>query len=99
MPIDRHLAKFANPQIVLRRRLLAAKILSLDDVGEVADRWESMTKQRRQFDAKNWFSEGDGLLASAAKTRETWTDHRRAFSQTVRKRGSEKLDRASDSGF
>ena len=49
-----------------------------------------------QFDPKNWFSEGDGLLASAAKTRETWTDHRRAFSQTVRKRGSEKLDRASD---
>ena len=49
-----------------------------------------------QFDPKNWFSEGDGLFASAAKTRETWTDHRRAFSQTVRKRRSEKSDRASD---
>ena len=49
-----------------------------------------------QFDPKNWFSEGDGLLASAAKTRQTWTGHRRAFSQTVRKRGSENPDRASD---
>ena len=49
-----------------------------------------------QFNPKNWFSEGDGLLASAAKTRETWTDHRRAFSQTVRNQGSEKSDRASD---
>ena len=30
---------------------LAAKILPLDDVGEVADRWESRTKRRRKFEA------------------------------------------------
>ena len=36
------------------------------------------------FDPKNWFSEGDGLLASATKIRDTWKDHRQTFSQTIR---------------
>ena len=32
-----------------------------------------------QFNPKDWLTEGDGLLASATKTRETWIDHRRTF--------------------
>ena len=49
-----------------------------------------------QFDPKNWFDEGDGLLASSAKTREIWTNHRQTFSQTVQERKSGKRDPLSD---
>ena len=49
-----------------------------------------------QFDPKNWLSEGDGLFASAAKTREIWANHRKTFSQTVRNRESRKRNCASD---
>ncbi len=49
-----------------------------------------------QFDPKNWLSQGDGLFASATKTREIWTNHRRTFSQTVANRESRKPIRASD---
>ena len=49
-----------------------------------------------QFDPNNWLSEGDGLFASAAKTREFWTNHRQTFSQTVRNRESRKRNCASD---
>ena len=48
-----------------------------------------------QFDPKAWINEGDGLLASAAKTREIWTNHRRNFSQTIKQRESESPERAS----
>lgn len=50
-----------------------------------------------QFDPKNWFTEGDGLLASATKTREVWTSHRDDFSRTIRERESN--DRASSSDW
>ena len=49
-----------------------------------------------QFDPKNWFDEGDGLLASSAKTREIWTNHRQTFSQTVQERKFGNRDGASD---
>lgn len=45
-----------------------------------------------QFDPENWFTEGDGLLASSKKTREVWTNHR----QTFRERKSGKRDPSSD---
>lgn len=49
-----------------------------------------------QFDPNNWISEGDGLLASSAKTRKIWTNHRQTFSQNVQVRESRNRDRASD---
>ena len=49
-----------------------------------------------QFDPKNWFAEGDGLLASATKTRELWTNHRGEFSQTIQERKSHARDSSSD---
>ena len=49
-----------------------------------------------QFDPKNWLAEGDGLLASAAKTRAIWTNHRSAFSQTIQERRSRDRDPSSD---
>ena len=49
-----------------------------------------------QFDPENWFTEGDGLLASSEKTREVWTSHRQKFSQTVQERRLGSRDRASD---
>ena len=49
-----------------------------------------------QFDPKNWIAEGDGLLASSTKTREIWTNHRKTFSQTVRRRKLRNRDSASD---
>ena len=49
-----------------------------------------------QSDPKNWFNEGDGLLASSAKTREIWTNHRQTFSQTVQERKSGNRDPLSD---
>ena len=35
------------------------------------------------FDAQNWISEGDGLLASSQKVRETWAEHRKTFSENI----------------
>lgn len=49
-----------------------------------------------QFNPKNWFSEGDGLLASSTKTREIWTNHRETFSKTVQERQTGNRDRADD---
>ena len=49
-----------------------------------------------QFDPKNLFDEGDGLLASSAKTREIWTNHRQTFSQTVQGRKLGNRDHLSD---
>ena len=49
-----------------------------------------------QFDPKNWFAEGDGLLASATKTRELWTLHRAEFSQSIQERRSHGRDSSSD---
>ena len=49
-----------------------------------------------QFDPKNWFNEGDGLLASSVKTREIWTNHREIFSQTIQERKLGNRDSASD---
>ncbi len=49
-----------------------------------------------QFAPKNWFDEGDGLLASSAKTREIWTNHKQTFPQTVQERKSGSRDSASD---
>ncbi len=49
-----------------------------------------------QFDPKNWFAEGDGLLASATKTRELWESHRSEFSQTIQERRSHDRDPSSD---
>ena len=49
-----------------------------------------------QFDPKNWFTEGNGLLASSTKMREIWTNHRQTFSQTVQERRSGKRDSLSD---
>ena len=49
-----------------------------------------------QFDPKKWFAEGDGLLASATKTRELWTNHRGEFSQTIQERRSHDRDSSSD---
>ena len=49
-----------------------------------------------QLDPKNWLNEGDGLLASAVKTREIWTNHRQTFSQALRERALEKRDRSNN---
>lgn len=49
-----------------------------------------------QFDAKNWFEEGDGLLASSLKLREVWIDHHTTFLNTVQERKSGNWDRATD---
>ncbi len=49
-----------------------------------------------QLDQKNWIAEGDGLLASAEKTRTIWMDHRRVFSQTVQQRRSRDRDASAD---
>ena len=49
-----------------------------------------------QFDPKNWFDEGDGLLASSVKMREIWTSHRKTFSQTIRERKRGIRDSMSD---
>ena len=49
-----------------------------------------------QFDAKSWLEEGDGLLASSAKMREIWEDHRRTFTNTVEERKRGTRVRASD---
>ena len=49
-----------------------------------------------QFDPKNWFDEGDGLLASSDMMREKWKIHRQTFSQTVQERKSGDRDSASD---
>lgn len=49
-----------------------------------------------QFDSKNWFDEGDGLLASAKRTRETWEEHRRVFSATRRSGEWQTRDRLLD---
>ncbi len=37
-----------------------------------------------QFNPQEWVAEGDGLLASSRKVRDTWEDHRAAFSQTAK---------------
>lgn len=49
-----------------------------------------------QFNPKNWFDEGDGLLSSAKRTRDTWTDHRQVFSETKRSGESKTRDRLLD---
>ena len=49
-----------------------------------------------QFDPENWFTEGDGLLASCVKTRELWTSHRRKFLRTVPTGNLGRLDRPGD---
>ena len=49
-----------------------------------------------QFDPKNWFDEGNGLLASSEKIREKWVNHRQAFSQTVQERKFGDRDSAPD---
>lgn len=49
-----------------------------------------------QFDWKNWFDEGDGLLASAKRTREVWANHRQVFSENVRSRELKNRDRLLD---
>ena len=54
------------------------------------------TRSTGQFDPKNWFTEGDGLLASATMARESWTTHRRTFLQTVQVRKAGKRNGASD---
>lgn len=41
-------------------------------------------KSTGQFDPQKWVTEGDGLLASSQKVRDTWEDHRAVFSKTVK---------------
>lgn len=64
--------------------------MDLDHKGRISNRSVG------QFDPKNWLAEGDGLLASSAKTREIWTNHRQTFSQTVQERKLGDRDRAYD---
>ena len=64
--------------------------MDLDRSGRISKR------SAGRFDPKNWFSEGDGLLASSEKTREIWTNHRETFSQTIKIDKLEKRDRVSD---
>ena len=47
-----------------------------------------------QFNRQSWIDEGDGLSASAIKTREAWITHRQSFSQTMRQPKSVSVDRA-----
>ena len=62
----------------------------LDHSGRISNR------SAGQFDPENWFTEGDGLLASSTKTREIWTSHRQTFSKTVQERKLGSRNRASD---
>ena len=48
------------------------------------------------FDPKRWMDEGYGLLASATKTRETWTNHRQTFTQAVKTKETQYQRRVAD---
>ena len=65
--------------------------MDLNSSGRISDR-----SAAGQFDPKNWFDEGDGLLASSTKTRELWTDHQQTFPQTVQEQKLGKRDPLSD---
>jgi hypothetical protein len=53
-------------------------------------------KSTGAFDPQKWVAEGDGLLASSRKVRDTWDDHRAAFSETVKQKNSGQRPTSND---
>ncbi len=74
--------------VLLRNLVLRFDNMQITNGTKMSKQSRLSRKSTGQFDPKKWVDEGDGLLSSSQNIRDTWENHRVAFSQTVKQQNS-----------